>query len=71
MSGTLDALSIYTAVDGFNRTRSIESDIKLILSINAVTQVLVNPGLVNWVTANVHAITCQLDRKRLFYPVGI
>ena len=41
-------------MDSFNRMCSIEYDIELILSINAaVTQeVLVNPGLLNWVTTN-------------------
>ena len=41
-------------MDSFNRMCSIEYDIELILSINAVVtqEVLVNPGLLNWVTTN-------------------
>ncbi|KOX72012.1 hypothetical protein WN51_03160 [Melipona quadrifasciata] len=41
-------------MDSFNRMCSTEYDIELILSINVVVtqEVLINPGLLNWVTTN-------------------
>lgn len=57
-------------MDGFNRMCSIEYDIELILSISVVTQeILVNPGLLNWVTTNVDTgqLTINCHRQTCFY----